>query len=196
VESPAKAKKIAGYLGPGATVLATYGHVRDLPAKAGSVSPEAGFAMAWESAPRAKAAVAAIVAAATRASEVVLATDPDREGEAISWHILEELKVREKKKKKNAWGGAHFFFSSSPVALFLSRPARPASLSFFFLQGTQRHPRRHARPPGHLHIRHQGRRHGRPGGPARAGPTPRPCVLCSPGARLPVWFLPLPAPVA
>jgi len=108
VESPAKAKKIAGYLGPGATVLATYGHVRDLPAKAGSVSPEAGFAMAWESAPRAKAAVAAIAEAATRASEVVLATDPDREGEAISWHILEELKVKTKKggggaeKKKKA----------------------------------------------------------------------------------------------
>lgn len=94
VESPAKAKKIGAYLGPGSTVLATYGHVRDLPARAGSVSPEAGFAMAWEASPRARGAVDAIAAAAGRASEVILATDPDREGEAISWHILEELKVR------------------------------------------------------------------------------------------------------
>ena len=96
VESPAKAKKIAGYLGPGATVLATYGHVRDLPARAGSVSPEAGFAMAWEPSARAGPALAAISAAASRASEVILATDPDREGEAISWHVWEELKVRKR----------------------------------------------------------------------------------------------------
>ncbi|WP_164156622.1 type I DNA topoisomerase [Sandarakinorhabdus rubra] len=92
VESPAKAKTINKYLGSDYEVLASFGHVRDLPAKDGSVDPAQDFAMAWEvSADRTKQ-LAAIREAAKRADSVILATDPDREGEAISWHLLEWLK--------------------------------------------------------------------------------------------------------
>ena len=92
VESPAKAKTIEKYLGPGFRVLASYGHVRDLPPKDGSVEPDNGFAMHWEvSADRAKQ-LKAIVDEAKDAAQVILATDPDREGEAISWHLNEWLK--------------------------------------------------------------------------------------------------------
>ncbi len=92
VESPAKAKTINKYLGSSYEVLASFGHVRDLPARDGSVDPAQDFAMAWEvSADRSKQ-LAAIREAAKRADSVILATDPDREGEAISWHLLEWLK--------------------------------------------------------------------------------------------------------
>jgi DNA topoisomerase-1 len=94
VESPAKAKTINKYLGPDYTVLASYGHVRDLPAKDGSVRPDDGFEMDWELGDRAKRHVDAIAKAARGAARVFLATDPDREGEAISWHISEVLKAR------------------------------------------------------------------------------------------------------
>ena len=94
VESPAKAKTINKYLGSGYEVLASFGHVRDLPPKDGSVDPEHDFAMAWEvSADRTKQ-LKAIADAAKRADQVILATDPDREGEAISWHLLEVLKAK------------------------------------------------------------------------------------------------------
>lgn len=92
VESPAKAKTINKYLGSQYEVLASFGHVRDLPPRDGSVNPDADFAMEWEvSADRAKQ-LSAIREAARRADSVILATDPDREGEAISWHLLEWLK--------------------------------------------------------------------------------------------------------
>ena len=94
VESPAKAKKIQEYLGQNYTVLASYGHIRDLPAKTGSVDPDTGFSMRWELADGANARVASIAAAVAAAPRLYLATDPDREGEAISWHLLEELKER------------------------------------------------------------------------------------------------------
>ncbi|WP_448582975.1 type I DNA topoisomerase [Thermaurantiacus sp.] len=95
VESPAKAKTIEGYLGPEYRVLASYGHVRDLVDKDGSVDPAQDFAMRWDVADsRSKAQVAAIVAEARKASRVLLATDPDREGEAISWHLAELLAAR------------------------------------------------------------------------------------------------------
>lgn len=92
VESPAKAKTINKYLGPDYTVLASYGHVRDLPAKDGSVDPENGFAMLWELGERAGKPVGEIRKAVKKAKAVFLATDPDREGEAISWHVQEILK--------------------------------------------------------------------------------------------------------
>jgi DNA topoisomerase-1 len=92
VESPAKAKTINKYLGPGYEVLASYGHVRDLPAKDGSVRPDQDFSMDWEVDPKAKKRLADIAAAVKRADRVILATDPDREGEAISWHVLQVLK--------------------------------------------------------------------------------------------------------
>lgn len=89
VESPAKAKTINKYLGPDFYVLASFGHVRDLPPKDGSVDPENDFAMLWELGDRAAKPVGEIKKAAKKASAIYLATDPDREGEAISWHINE-----------------------------------------------------------------------------------------------------------
>jgi len=94
VESPAKAKTINKYLGKDYTVLASYGHVRDLPAKDGSVRPDDDFAMDWEVDDRAEKRLKDIVQALKGADTLYLATDPDREGEAISWHVREELKRR------------------------------------------------------------------------------------------------------
>ena len=102
VESPAKAKTINKYLGPDFTVLASYGHVRDLPAKDGSVDPEHGFEMLWEVAPESKKHVRAIAEALKSDDTLILATDPDREGEAISWHLREALQSSLKKGKKVA----------------------------------------------------------------------------------------------
>jgi DNA topoisomerase-1 len=94
VESPAKAKTIEKYLGPGYRVLASYGHVRDLPAKDGSVDPDADFAMEWETYADKTKQLKAITDEAKDADTLILATDPDREGEAISWHVQEVLKKR------------------------------------------------------------------------------------------------------
>ncbi len=91
VESPAKAKTINKYLGPGYTVLASYGHIRDLPPKDGSVDPDGGFEMKWEVASDSRKHVKAIADALQSDPDLILATDPDREGEAISWHLEEEL---------------------------------------------------------------------------------------------------------
>lgn len=94
VESPAKAKTIEKYLGPGYKVLASYGHIRDLPVKDGSVRPDEDFAMDWELYGDKQSRVKAITDAAKDSDRLILATDPDREGEAISWHVRELLKKR------------------------------------------------------------------------------------------------------
>ncbi|MCB1568112.1 MAG: DNA topoisomerase I, partial [Xanthomonadales bacterium] len=94
VESPAKAKTINKYLGSDFQVLASYGHVRDLVPKEGAVDPDAGFAMRYELIDKNQRHVEAIAKAAKGAEALYLATDPDREGEAISWHIEEILKQR------------------------------------------------------------------------------------------------------
>jgi DNA topoisomerase-1 len=94
VESPAKARTIEGYLGSGTRVLASFGHVRDLPASDGSVDPDHDFAMRWEVSADRQKQLKAITDAAKQADRVVLATDPDREGEAISWHLAEVLRTR------------------------------------------------------------------------------------------------------
>ncbi len=94
VESPAKAKTINKYLGKDFTVLASYGHVRDLVPKEGAVDPERGFAMRYDLIEKNEKHVEAIAKAAKGADDILLATDPDREGEAISWHIAEILKQR------------------------------------------------------------------------------------------------------
>ncbi len=99
VESPAKAKTINKYLGNDYTVLASFGHVRDLPPKDGSVDPEDDFAMKWEVASDSKKHIKAIVDALKDDNELILATDPDREGEAISWHLTEALTARKAIKK-------------------------------------------------------------------------------------------------
>ncbi|WP_424832866.1 type I DNA topoisomerase [Ruegeria sp.] len=99
VESPAKAKTINKYLGPDYTVLASYGHVRDLPPKDGSVDPEHEFSMKWEVGNDSRKHVKAIADALKEDNALILATDPDREGEAISWHLQEALTKRRSIKK-------------------------------------------------------------------------------------------------
>ena len=99
VESPAKAKTINKYLGSNYTVLASFGHVRDLPPKDGSVDPDDEFAMKWEVASDSKKHIRAITDALKDDDELILATDPDREGEAISWHLQEALASKLKQKK-------------------------------------------------------------------------------------------------
>ena len=99
VESPAKAKTINKYLGSNYTVLASYGHVRDLPPKDGSVLPDEDFHMKWEIGADSKKHIKAIVDALKNDNELILATDPDREGEAISWHLTETLLAKKAIKK-------------------------------------------------------------------------------------------------
>ncbi|WP_339695187.1 type I DNA topoisomerase [Celeribacter baekdonensis] len=102
VESPAKAKTINKYLGSNYTVLASYGHVRDLPAKDGSVDTDNEFDMTWEIGADSRKHVKAIADALKDDDELILATDPDREGEAISWHLQEALTKRKAIKKSTA----------------------------------------------------------------------------------------------
>src|SRR5579864_7562710 len=94
VESPGKVKSINKYLGSGYKVLASFGHIRDLPSKDGSVKPDEDFAMTWHVDERAQKRVKDIVEAVKGADTLILATDPDREGEAISWHVLEVLRQK------------------------------------------------------------------------------------------------------
>jgi DNA topoisomerase-1 len=100
VESPAKAKTINKYLGKDYEVLASYGHVRDLPAKDGSVLPDDDFSMSWEVDTASRKRLADIGNALKNADELILATDPDREGEAISWHVLDVLQQKKLIKDK------------------------------------------------------------------------------------------------
>lgn len=99
VESPAKAKTINKYLGSDYKVLASYGHIRDLPSKDGSVDPDDDFAMVWQADSKSQARIREIADAVKSGDKLILATDPDREGEAISWHILEALTKRRALKK-------------------------------------------------------------------------------------------------
>ena len=125
VESPAKAKTINKYLGSEFEVLASYGHIRDLPSKDGSVLPDDDFAMSWEIDARASKRMSEIAEAAKRASRVILATDPDREGEAISWHVLEVL------TKKKALKDTHVervTFNAITKAAVLEAMAAPRQL--------------------------------------------------------------------
>ena len=91
VESPAKAKTINKYLGKDYKVLASYGHIRDLPSKNGSVDPDDNFKMLWEVDSFSRKYLKEITDAAKDSSKIILATDPDREGEAIAWHVKEVL---------------------------------------------------------------------------------------------------------
>ncbi|MBS8259920.1 type I DNA topoisomerase [Roseibium polysiphoniae] len=100
VESPAKAKTINKYLGSDYNVLASYGHVRDLPPKDGSVKPDEDFAMSWQVDSKSQKRLTEIANAMKEADSLILATDPDREGEAISWHVLEVLQKKKVLKDK------------------------------------------------------------------------------------------------
>ena len=99
VESPAKAKTINKYLGKDYKVLASYGHIRDLPSKVGSVDPDNDFEMVWQADSKSQARIREIAEAVKAGGKLSLAPDPDREGEAISWHLLDALKKRRAIKK-------------------------------------------------------------------------------------------------
>lgn len=125
VESPAKAKTINKYLGADYEVLASYGHVRDLPSKDGSVLPDDDFSMHWEADAKGAKRLSEIAEAAKRADRVILATDPDREGEAISWHVLEVL------NKKKALKDTHVervTFNAITKSAVLEAMANPRQL--------------------------------------------------------------------
>lgn len=122
VESPAKAKTINKYLGADYTVLASYGHIRDLPAKDGSVRPDDGFAMEWEVDAKAAKRLSDIAAAVKDADRLILATDPDREGEAISWHILEALTKKRVLKDKAVERVTFNAITRSSVTEAMARP--------------------------------------------------------------------------
>ena len=100
VESPAKAKTINKYLGDDYKVLASYGHIRDLPSKNGSVDPDQDFKMEWEVDSFSKKYLKEITDAAKDSSKIILATDPDREGEAIAWHLIKALNLEDSKTKR------------------------------------------------------------------------------------------------
>ena len=125
VESPAKAKTINKYLGTNYTVLASYGHIRDLPPKDGSVDTNDDFAMRWELYADKSKQLKAIADEVKRADSVILATDPDREGEAISWHLLEWLKG---KKAVPKGGASRVTFNEITKTAVLAAMARPREL--------------------------------------------------------------------
>ncbi|HRX38213.1 MAG TPA: toprim domain-containing protein, partial [Parvularculaceae bacterium] len=124
VESPSKAKTINKYLGSGYKVLASYGHIRDLPSKDGSVKPAEDFSMLWELDPGSKKRVAEIADAVKSADRLVLATDPDREGEAISWHILEVLAQKNALKGKEIDRVAFNAITKSAVLEAMAHPRK------------------------------------------------------------------------
>ncbi|MEQ8936676.1 MAG: type I DNA topoisomerase, partial [Amphiplicatus sp.] len=122
VESPSKAKTINKYLGPGFKVLASYGHIRDLPSKDGSVDPDHDFKMVWELDANSRKRVNEIADAVKGAERLVLATDPDREGEAISWHILEVLNQKKALKDLRIDRVAFNAITKSAVAEAMAHP--------------------------------------------------------------------------
>ncbi len=127
VESPAKAKTIKKYLGPDYEVLASYGHVRDLVAKEGAVDPENGFAMRYAAIDRNDKHVKAISKALKGADNLLLATDPDREGEAIAWHLYEMLLEKKALKDKTASRVVFHEITKSAIAEAVAHPREIAS---------------------------------------------------------------------
>ncbi len=147
VESPAKAKTINRYLGGGYTVLASLGHVRDLPPKDGSVRPEQDFAMDWQSDARGEKQVGAIAKALKGASTLYLATDPDREGEAISWHVRAMLADKKALKGVKVRRITFNEITRSAVRAAMAASARSRSAADRGLSGPPR-----AGLPGGLHA--------------------------------------------
>ena len=118
VESPAKAKTINKYLGSDYTVLASYGHIRDLPSKNGSVDPENSFKMIWEIDSFSKKYLKEITDSVRNSEKIILATDPDREGEAIAWHVKEFLNENFSIFLSSSWVIDVFIFRFSFVKKF------------------------------------------------------------------------------
>ena len=123
VESPAKAKTINKYLGPNYVVLASYGHVRDLPPRDGSVETDNGFAMHWELYADKARQLKAISDEVKKADRVILATDPDREGEAIAWHLLEWMTAKKGLLPKG--GATRVTFNEITKPAILAAMGRP-----------------------------------------------------------------------
>ncbi|MCK5575376.1 MAG: type I DNA topoisomerase, partial [Sphingomonadales bacterium] len=122
VESPSKAKTINKYLGSGYTVLASYGHIRDLPSKDGSVKPDDDFAMIWEADANSKKRINEIAKAVKDSDKLFLATDPDREGEAISWHVLDVLEKKGVLKNVDVKRVAFNAITKSSILKAMSEP--------------------------------------------------------------------------
>lgn len=122
VESPAKAKSINKYLGSGYKVIASYGHVRDLPSKNGSVDPDHDFEMIWEVGSDSKKHIKAIEEEVKKADTIYLATDPDREGEAIAWHVLEILKNKKILKDKKIYRSVFYEITKKAVVAAIENP--------------------------------------------------------------------------
>jgi DNA topoisomerase-1 len=122
VESPAKAKSINKYLGSGYKVIASYGHVRDLPSKNGSVDPDQGFTMIWEVSSDSKKHIKAIEDEVKQADALYLATDPDREGEAIAWHVLEILKEKKLLENKKIYRSVFYEITKKAVVAAIENP--------------------------------------------------------------------------
>jgi DNA topoisomerase-1 len=122
VESPSKARTIGKYLGSNFKVLASYGHVRDLPSKNGSVDPEHDFAMIWEVSNEGKKNLKLIGDAVQKADAIYLATDPDREGEAIAWHVLEVLKEKKLLKDKAVYRSVFHEVNKKAIVAAIENP--------------------------------------------------------------------------
>ena len=134
VESPAKAKTINKYLGKDYTVLASYGHIRDLPSKDGSVEPDQDFAMHYQNDAKSAKHIKAIADALKDAENLYLATDPDREGEAIAWHVL---KVMEEKKKLKSAKVSRVVFNEITKRAVLEGIAHPRELDMNLVNAQQ-----------------------------------------------------------
>jgi DNA topoisomerase-1 len=137
VESPAKAKTIKKYLGPGFEVLASYGHVRDLVPKEGAVDPDNGYAMKYRLLEKNEKHVAAIARALVKAKSLILATDPDREGEAIAWHLKEILRERGELTGKTVQRVVFYEITRNAVREAVSQP-RALSLELVNAQQARR----------------------------------------------------------
>src|ERR1700675_755368 len=137
VESPAKAKTIKKYLGKDFEVLASYGHVRDLVPKEGAVDPKRHFAMKYQVVERNQKHIDAISRALKKAKALYLATDPDREGEAIAWHLHEILKSRDELKGKKVHRVAFYEITKNAVRAAVAEP-RELSLELVNAQQARR----------------------------------------------------------
>ena len=135
VESPAKAKTINKYLGSQYKVIASFGHVRDLPSKNGSVLPDEGFAMKYEISDKSSKYINEIIKLAKQADEIYLATDPDREGESISWHVTEVL--REKKIIKDDTKFKRIAFNEITKKAVLAAVANPRTIDLALVNAQQ-----------------------------------------------------------
>src|SRR4030065_2952847 len=122
VESPSKAKTLKKYLGEGFEVVASYGHVRDLVPKTGAVDPENGFAMKYQLVERNAKHVDTLTKAVKAADNILIATDPDREGEAIAWHIAEILKEKKLLKKKECKRVVFYEITKTAVLAAIDQP--------------------------------------------------------------------------